>query len=193
MSASDKPAEGSPSPPQKKEPTPVDKSGTVPAPAVVAAQPPLTVTQATHNDIADICTLYKKVWDEFRGKAPQELERSWQPSPLEFTSLMEGVTFFAARKDKKLVGILGCSMVDGSTRLVHVAVDKDFRRQGIGVALVNSGIDWAKRGSSSSIWVEALTRFQDGIKLLRKLGFKETGMFHKHLWKEDVILMEIVF
>lgn len=193
MSATDKPAEGAPSPQQKKETSPVDKNGAAPAPAVSAPQPPLTVSQATHNDIADICTLYKKVWDEFRGKAPQELERTWQPSPLEFTSLMEGVTFFAARKDKKLVGILGCSMIDGSARVVHVAVDREFRRQGIGAALLNSGIDWAKRSSSSSIWVESLTRFQDGIKLLRKLGFKETGMFHKHLWKEDVMLMEIVF
>jgi ribosomal protein S18 acetylase RimI-like enzyme len=144
-------------------------------------------------DIPDICSLYKKVWDEFKGKVPQELEKSWQPSPLEFTSLMEGMTYFAARRDKKLVGILGCSAIDGSVRIAHVAVEPESRHQGIAKALMEVGLEWAKRANATSIWIETLTRFQPAIALFRKSGFKETGVFHKHLWKEDVMLMEIVF
>ena len=112
---------------------------------------------------------------------------------MEFTSLMEGMTYFAARRDKKLVGILGCSAIDGSVRIAHVAVEPESRHQGIAKALMEVGLEWAKRANATSIWIETLTRFQPAIALFRKSGFKETGVFHKHLWKEDVMLMEIVF
>ncbi|MCL4324863.1 MAG: GNAT family N-acetyltransferase [Candidatus Thermoplasmatota archaeon] len=177
--------------PQKKEPASIDKSASPSG----AQSPPLTiiVSQATHSDIPDICALYKKVWDEHKGKIPAEFEKTWQPSPLEFTSQMEGVTFFAARKDKKLIGILGCAMADGSARLVHIAVEPEHRKLGVGGALVASGIEWAKKSNASSIWTEPLTRFTHAIQLFKKLGFQEAGIFHRHLWKEDVQILEIVF
>ena len=190
MSAQGK-AEGVPAaPPQKKEPASQERNAGVssPEPASVATQ----VAQATHSDIQDICALYKKVWEEFKGKIPNEFEKTWQPSPLEFTSQMEGVTFFAARRDRKLIGILGVSMLDGSARIVHVAVEPEYRKQGVGRALLLSGIEWAKRSNAASLWTEPLTRFNHAIALFKKLGFHETGVFHKHLWKEDVQLLEMV-
>ena len=182
-------------PPQKKEIALPEKEKNH-VTAIAAAPPPppvLSVTQATHVDIPDICGLYKKVWDEFRGKVPQELEKTWQPSPLEFTSMMEGMTYFAARKDRKLVGVVCCSMVDGAMYISHIAVDPDFRHQGIGQALIGQCLEWAKRSNAASGWIEAMSRFTHAVSLFRKLGFKDTGVIHKHLWKEDVVLLEIVF
>ncbi len=191
MSATDKPVGPAPASQQKKE-SPVNEKSNVAAPAV-APPPTLTVVQATHNDIPDICALYKKIWDEYKGKLPMQLERTWQPSPLEFTSLMEGVTFFTARRDKKLVGVLGCSEEEGAVRLVHLAVDPEIRHQGIATALLTSSFEWARRSGATSTWVEAMAQFHSAIALFRKAGFKEIGIMHKHLWKEDITLMELVF
>ncbi len=190
MSAQGK-AEGAPAvPPQKKEPASQERN-TSASPAE-PSPPGLLVAQATHSDIPDICALYKKIWEEFKGKIPNEFEKTWQPTPLEFTSQMEGVTFFAARRDRRLIGILGCSMADGSARIVHVAVEPEYRKQGVGRALLMSGIEWAKKANAASLWTEPLTRFAHAISLFKKLGFHETGVFHKHLWKEDVQLLEMV-
>jgi len=181
-------------PAQKKEPALPEKEKNH-VTAIAAVPPPapvLTVTQATHVDIPDICGLYKKVWDEFRGKVPQELERTWAPNPLEFTSMMEGTTYFAARKDKKLVGVVSCSMVEGAMYISHIGVDPDFRRQGVGQALISQCLEWAKRGNAASGWIESLSHFQHALALFRKLGFKESGILHKHLWKEDVTILEKV-
>lgn len=188
MSGQGKTVEEHAVPQQKKEPASQEK-----VTPEVAVAPVFLVTQATHVDIPDICGLFKRVWDEFKGKVPQEFEKIWQPSPLEFTSLMEGVTFFAAKKDKKLVGILGVSMIDGAAHIVHIAVDPDHRKNGVGHALLGAGLEWAKKSNASSVWVEPLTSFNLAIALFNKLGFTETGVFHKHLWKQDVQLMEIVF
>jgi ribosomal-protein-alanine N-acetyltransferase len=182
-------------PAQKKEPALPEKEKNH-VTAIAAVSPPvpvLTVTQATHVDIPDICGLYKKVWDEVRGKVPQELEQTWQPNPLEFTSMMEGMTYFAARKDRKLVGVVCCSMVEGAMYISHIAVDPEFRRQGVGQALVGQCLEWAKRSNAASGWIESISRFHPAISLFKKLGFKESGVIHKHLWKEDVTLLEIVF
>jgi len=159
------------------------------APALSGA---VIVTQATHNDIPDICALYKRVWDEYRGKIPDDLLKAWQPNPLEFTSWMEGVTYFAARRDRKLVGVMGCSLQDGAVRLVNLAVDPEFRRLGIAQQLVQASLEWARRGSASSVWVESLSRFDGAISLFQKLGFQACGVLHRHYWREDVTLLEHV-
>jgi ribosomal protein S18 acetylase RimI-like enzyme len=152
----------------------------------------VVVTQATHSDIPEICALYKRVWDDYKGKLPEELIKTWEPSTLEFTSWMEGVTYFAARKDKRVVGVVGCSLLQGAVQLVHLAVDPEARRAGIASSLVGACMEWARRAGAASLWVEAQNRFDGAIALFRKLGFTESGTLHKHFLHEDVHLYERV-
>ena len=74
----------------------------------------IVVERLTHHDIPEICGLYKRVWEPFKSELPSEILRAWTPTPLEFTSSMEGVTYFAARRDAKMVGAIGCQTYDGS-------------------------------------------------------------------------------
>jgi len=162
------------------------------APAV-AEKPPaeLTVERVTHQDIPAICSLYKKVWESENG-LPAELAKAWQPAPLEFTSWMEGVTYFAARRSGHLVGVIGCELRHGALRLAHLAVDPEARRHGIGSALLTMALDWGKRSSAATVWIDPLARFQGAAALFRKLGFTETGILHRHDWGEDVRFFEKV-
>ena len=161
-----------------------------PAPAEKAPAE-LVVERVTHQDIPAICSLYKKVW-ELEAGLPTELAKAWQPSPLEFTSWMEGVTYFAARRGAHLVGTVGCELRRGACRLVHLAVDPEGRRQGVGTALVNAALDWARRSTAAVVWADPLARFQACGRLFLKLGFAESGVLHRHESGEDVRLFERV-
>ena len=151
---------------------------------------PVTVERLTHLDVPAICGLYKKIGDAQGPGLPPELIKAWTPSPLEFTSRMEGITYFAARRDGRMVGAVGCELHRGAVHLVHLGVEPDARRQGVATALVTTAIDWAKRSNAPVVWTDPLYRFTSAAALLKRLGFTETGTLHKHEWGEDVRLFE---
>jgi GNAT superfamily N-acetyltransferase len=162
-----------------------------PTPSAAPRVPgPLLVERITHQDVPAICALYKKVWDAERTGLPAELVKSWQPTPLEFTSWMEGVTYFAARRDGRLLGVVGCELRDGSGHLVNLVVDQETRRQGVASALLVAAVDWAKRSNAPELWVDTLTRFPAAAALFTHFGFTECGLLHKNQWHEDVRLFE---
>ena len=57
--------------------------------------------------------------------------------------------------------------------LAHLFVTADFRRRGIGAALVAAAGDWAKRRGAGSLDLNVLAGNQDARTLYRKLGMAE--------------------
>ena len=169
-----------------------DREGERTAELAVKKAGPLLVERLTHLDVPAICGLYKKVGDAQAPGLPAELIKAWSPTPLEFTSRMEGITYFAARRDGRMVGAIGCELHRGAVHLVHLGVDPDARRQGVATALVGAAIDWAKRSNAPMLWADALQRFTGAAALLKNLGFTEAGVLHKYEWAEDVRLFERV-
>ena len=153
----------------------------------------VVVERITHSDVPAVCALLKRVWESETSPLPSELAKAWTPSPLEFTSRMEGVTYFAARKDGRLVGLIGGELVHGSCRLLQLVVEPDGRRQGTATALLATAVEWARRAHAGSIWIEALARFAGASALLRRVGFAAGGTLHRHEWNEDVLFFEKVF
>ncbi len=164
-----------------------------PAPTPEKGASALTVERITHQDVPAVCTLLKRVWESDAAGLPTELVKAWLPSPLEFTSRMEGVTYFAARRDGRLVGLVGGEIVHGACRLRELAVEPDGRRQGTATALVNAALEWARRSNAPSVWIESLARFAGASSLFKRLGFAQTGTLHRHEWNEDVQFFEKVF
>ncbi len=162
-----------------------------PSPAAKPAGGALGVERITHQDVPEICALYRRVWESPpNAGVPPELLKSWQPTPLEFTSWMEGVTYFAARRDGRLLGVVGCEVARGNCHLLHLAVDPDARRQGVASALVAAGLEWARHANAAQVWADALARFSAAVALYKHLGFAECGVLHRHEWNEDVRLFE---
>jgi ribosomal-protein-alanine N-acetyltransferase len=150
----------------------------------------VAVERLTHADIPEIVQLYKRVWDTFRPDLPTELVKAWEPNALEFSSWMEGVTYFAARREGKMIGAIGCEISEGTCRIVHLAVDPEARRQGVATALTTAAIDWARHNSVGSVWADALDRFTQAAQMFKVLGFTECGVLHRHYFREDVRLFE---
>ncbi|MCI4330925.1 MAG: GNAT family N-acetyltransferase [Thermoplasmata archaeon] len=155
-----------------------------------ATAKPLAVERLTHADIPEIVQLYKRVWDAFRPDLPVELVKAWEPNALEFSSWMEGVTYFAARRDGKMIGAIGCEISEGTCRIVHLVTDPEARRQGVATALTTAAVDWAKHNNVGSLWADALARFTQAAQMFKKLGFAECGVLHRHYFNEDVRLFE---
>lgn len=153
---------------------------------------PIVVERITHQDIPEICNLFKRVWEPYLVGMPQEVQREAQPTPLEFASGMEGVTYFSARRDGRLVGVGGFELVDGAGRLVKLCVDAEHRRKGIGSAILQASIEWARHAGAKSIWAELMSRYVEGGHLLLDRGFLETGILHRHYYGEDVRQFEMI-
>jgi ribosomal protein S18 acetylase RimI-like enzyme len=151
---------------------------------------PVTVERVTHQEVPAIVALYKRVVDAQPSDLPVELTKSWLPTPLEFTSWMEGVTYFVARRESRLIGSVGCEIRHGACHLVHLAVDPEFRRQGVASALIGAAVDWARKSNAAVVWLDPLAKLTPAVALLKRLGFAEVGQLHKHMWAEDVRLFE---
>ena len=175
------------------EPPPTPSAPTDPPAAAkveVMPRPEVAVERVTHQDVNEVCALYKRVWDAQKGDLKPEMIKAWQPAPLEFTSWMEGVIYFVARRNGKVAGVVGLAVQHNSGRIVNLAVDPDLRRQGVATALIRAAVDWARHASCASVWADALTRFTAAADLLRHLGFQEIGVLHRHEWSEDVRFFE---
>ena len=148
------------------------------------------VERITHADVPAICALLKKVGDAQPAGLPPELVKAWQPAPLEFTSQMEGVTYFAARREGRVIGTVGCELRHGTCHLMALAVDPEARRQGVATVLLAAAIEWARRSNAPTVWTEPLARFTAVAALLKRHGFVPAGTLHKHEWGEDIALFE---
>lgn len=164
-----------------------DASTVVPA---ILAPPGMVIDRVSHEDIPEICALYKRVWDSPPGGVPAEFLKSAVPTHLEFTSRMEGVTYFVAREGKPLRGIVGCAFSEGNCRLVDLAVDLDSRRKGVATSLVLTAVDWARKNHATAVWVDPLDRFTEAKGLFAHLGFAPAGVLHRFRWNEDVRFFE---
>jgi GNAT superfamily N-acetyltransferase len=151
---------------------------------------PLLIERLTHADVDDVVGLFRRVWDPYLVGMPPEVQRAWQPTPLEFTSGMEGVTYFAARRGSRIVGTVGCAIEDGACHLLNLCVDKDHRHQGVATALLAAALGWAQHANARSIYVDVLVRFGEARTLLLGFGFTEAGILHRHFHGEDVHLFE---
>jgi ribosomal protein S18 acetylase RimI-like enzyme len=152
----------------------------------------VVVERLTHEDVPAICALYKRVGDAQATGLPPELAKGWQHTPLDFTSRMEGITYFAARRDGRMVGAIGCENRHGACHLLDLAVEPEARRQGVATLLLATAVEWAKKSNLPTIWVDALARYATAAALLKKLGFAEAGVLHRHEWGEDIRLFERV-
>lgn len=151
---------------------------------------PLVIERLTHEDVADVVQLFRRVWDPYLSGLPAEVQRAWQPTPLEFTSGMEGVTYFAAKRGGKVIGVVGCEMDAAACHVMNLCVDVEERRRGIGTALLAAALGWAQHANARSMFVDVLVRFQEAMGLMKASGYADCGTLHHHFWGEDVRMFE---
>jgi RimJ/RimL family protein N-acetyltransferase len=92
----------------------------------------------------------------------------------------ENSIFLVAEHDRQIVGTLGCSGASHRTKKhvvsIGIAVHPDYRRQGIGAALIKSAIEWAQSTLSvRRMELSVFARNQAAIRLYERFGFEIEG------------------
>ncbi|MBE6777349.1 MAG: ribosomal-protein-alanine N-acetyltransferase [Ruminococcaceae bacterium] len=102
-----------------------------------------------------------------------------------------GTKFFIATKDNKVLGYVGISAIIDEGYITNIAVFPDYRKQGVGSALLNHLFDFAKDNALYFISLEVRESNFTAISLYEKYGFKTEGK-RKNFYTnptEDALIM----
>lgn len=99
--------------------------------------------------------------------------------------------WLVAEKDGEVAGYIGSQTVCGESDMMNVAVHPDFRRQGIGEALVTALEEELKSRKSHCLTLEVRASNGPAIALYEKLGFCSIGLRKNYYRnpKEDARIM----
>jgi len=101
--------------------------------------------------------------------------------------------WLVALEGEKVVGYVGSQSVLGWTDMMNVAVDPDYRRQGIGERLIAELIARLKAMGNECLTLEVRESNLGAIALYDKLGFREVGR-RKNYYRnprEDALILRV--
>lgn len=100
-------------------------------------------------------------------------------------------TILVAKKEEKVVGYTSIYSVCKEITITKVAVDKEYRRQGIAEALMRAVMCQLEQENDEVVFLEVRKTNESAKNLYKKLGFEEYGE-RKNYYREpteDAILM----
>ena len=99
--------------------------------------------------------------------------------------------WLVAVEGEKLAGYIGSQTVMGETDMMNVAVNPDFRRQGVAQTLILALVEALKARGSHWLMLEVRDSNVPARALYEKLGFAEVGRRKKYYRnpKEDALIL----
>lgn len=99
--------------------------------------------------------------------------------------------FFTALAGDKVAGYIGAHNVVGQVYITNVAVNPEFRRQGVATALIEHLVDYVVKEKAEFVTLEVRASNDNAISLYAKMGFEKVGRrtaFYENP-REDALLM----
>lgn len=99
--------------------------------------------------------------------------------------------WLVAMDDNRLAGYVGSQSVMGWADMMNIAVDPDYRRQGIAENLIEQLILKLKENQVTCLTLEVRVSNTPAIQLYQKLGFAEVGRRpgYYHNPREDALIL----
>jgi len=139
----------------------------------------IRIIQATEDDIPRI----------------SEIEQESNTPPWTHGSLLNELynedSFFIIAVIENIVGYAILRQVDASGEILKIAVDKSFRRKGIGDSLLKSCLEHAQNNLYESVFLEVRKSNTPAIKLYEKHGFRSVRIrknYYTHPTEDAVIM-----
>ena len=125
-----------------------------------------------------------------------ELEKRCFHDPWSLNSISSELTsdlscWVVALENDQVVGYVGSQTVLGETDMMNLAVSPEYRRMGIGEALVNALVPRLAERGSHSLMLEVRVSNKPAIQLYEKLGFVQVGRRPNYYRnpKEDALIL----
>lgn len=139
------------------------------------------ITPASAQDTVRITTLIRAAFGEVAArfdlnrancpKHPSNCSEHWVAR-----DLARGVRYFLAREGGRVVGCMGIEQASAEEcYLERLAVRPDAQRRGVGGALVNHGLDQARRLGVAKVGVAIIAAQTDLSNWYQLLGFTPAG------------------
>ena len=138
----------------------------------------------TKNDIDAVSEIERRVFSTAMSKNQfnLETERNFSfPFVLKFRNLV--------------VGYAICWLIETEAQLIQIAIDRAFRSQHLGTALLHIVIQEMKKRGAEGLYLEVRRSNVAAQKLYRKFGFRIVGERPNYYVqeKEDALLMHLHF
>lgn len=103
--------------------------------------------------------------------------------------------WLVAVENGEAVGYIGSQSVPPESDIMNVAVHPNFRRRGLGEALVNALSEQLRLDGNTSLTLEVRVSNESAIALYHKLGFEQVGRRPNYYRnpKEDALIMRKAF
>ena len=99
----------------------------------------------------------------------------WSKKNLEESLEKENSLFLVAVEDEKVIGYVGMEVIVDEGYIFNVAVSADYRRRGVGYALVRELVTYSMKNSLCFITLEVRESNSAAISLYSKFGFIKAG------------------
>ena len=120
----------------------------------------------------------------------------WSEQALREELENEQAVFFVAEDETgRLMGYTGMHVVLGECYMDNLAVDPSFRHKGVGRALLQALIDWARAHKGVFLTLEVRPSNEIARRLYTSIGFREVGRRPRYYTDptEDALLMTVLF
>ena len=104
---------------------------------------------------------------------------------------------YVADADGILVGNLWIDLRPYNVADLGMLVDREWRQQGVGTALMDAGLSWARSAGAHKVALQLWPHNRAALALYRKFGFVQEGLLRRHyprrngeLW--DAVVMGLV-
>ena len=116
----------------------------------------------------------------------------WSEEELEKCRGLENYRFFVSEADGRPVGYAGILCCMDEADVTTIAVEEDYRRQGIGRALLDAMLDYAEELKIRSVFLEVRAGNEPAKRLYESVGFKTVGRRKDYYEQptEDALLMK---
>jgi ribosomal protein S18 acetylase RimI-like enzyme len=98
--------------------------------------------------------------------------------------------FFVAEEEDEILGFLDVRIQPWERLgwVYHLVVDRSHRRQGVGTALLQAGMDWAREQGLRSLMAQMSTKNYPAIRFVQRYGFTFCGYSDLYFASRDIAL-----
>lgn len=146
---------------------------------LILTHPDLKIRKMTIQDLKEVIAI-----------ETQSFEIPWTSNMFVKEINNDIAKFYVAHRGETIVGYIGFWDIDFDIHLLTLAVQKEYRKRGIGSYLIEFVIAYAKEHLSKKIFLEVSVENIPAINLYKKYGFVETNVRKKYYQDISALLME---